>query len=278
ALPPVARRTAHSREAGGRGAPIVDRSSARIPRASVTSVVADVASGTLLWAAGVGGALVLAGSVVAGSLLAAAERRREQRLARRQARATHYGFEVPEAGEAERVTAPPEPPVAAVEAAETAQIAEAAEPAQIAETAQIAEAAEAAPDVLEAPSPRPEPASVVELPEAAGEPPAPAGAAGGNLRGILRWLASDTDADAVALLEMRPGGRERMLVEPPGLPGPAIVDLARRVRDALLTAASGETALPTAAASRWLGAGGVKAILLVGVSPVSAAESLRFAR
>ncbi len=275
---------------------------------------ANASSGALLWAAGIGGVLVLAGSVAAGALLAAAERRREARLARRRARATNYGFDVSTAerpAQPATVTSQAVPPatleapveteaVASAEAPEPSEISEPVTPADDAQSVEPAVEEPVAPLPLIVPSSAPARA-VVAGPDAGSEPTAlsealagTAGASpgataapnhapepparGGTLRGILRWLASETEADAAALLEMRTGGKERLVIEPAGLPDPMIAELAAKVRDAMLTAPSGETALPEGAAARWLGSGGVKSLLLAGVSPVAAADPLRFAR
>ena len=115
----------------------------------------------------------------------------------------HYGFEVPEGGDAGRAAPSAGPPAApAVEGEPAPPSAEPEPEARAAEPEPEARAAEPSP-------PAPEPAPVVELPEAvAEEPPAPArpdasatppmlaptlAPVGGNLRGILRWLGADTD-------------------------------------------------------------------------------------
>jgi hypothetical protein len=105
----------------------------------------------------------------------------------------------------------------------------------------------------------------------------PFGAGDVNLRGVLRWLLFETDADAVALLQVVPGG-EQLFIEPRGLPDRAVADLARGARDTMLSAGAAEHTAGEASASRWLGVRGSNLLYLTGASPIAAAEPLRFAR
>ncbi len=103
---------------------------------------------------------------------------------------------------------------------------------------------------------------------------------GGNgpVKAVLRWLVSELDAKAVALLQVAPGSRELLFVEPRGLDATMVMGLARRAREALVSMDAEEWVETDTVLSRWLGVGGSKMILLCGVSPISAAEPLRFAR
>lgn len=91
---------------------------------------------------------------------------------------------------------------------------------------------------------------------------------------VLRWLLLETDAEAVAYIEVAPGGGERVWVEPRGLDTEAVAELVGRARDALVR--SGEPG-PEEGVGRWLGAGGSKCIVLSD-SAESSVEGLRFAR
>jgi heme exporter protein D len=98
-----------------------------------------------------------------------------------------------------------------------------------------------------------------------------------NLRGILRWLLFETDADATVFHRSTPMGEE-FYIEPRGLPDDAVAGLARRAREAMAASRSGDRAGADAPSVRWLGVGGSKLLLLDGASPDDAAEPLRFAR
>jgi hypothetical protein len=98
-----------------------------------------------------------------------------------------------------------------------------------------------------------------------------------NLRGVLRWLLFETDADAVAFLQVVPGG-EQLFIEPRGLPDRAVGEIARGARDAMLSGGGAEHVAGDASASRWLGVGGSNLLYLTGASPIAAAEPIRFAR
>lgn len=121
-----------------------------------------------------------------------------------------------------------------------------------------------------------------EVPEAATEAPAqtpsvPAGVRDAeDISGVLRWLLSETQADSAAFLRLSPGGRERFVVEPRGLDPGAVAILARGAREALVQ--STERSRSIDAATRWLGTGGSKAIVLQGTPPGAATEPLQFAR
>lgn len=96
--------------------------------------------------------------------------------------------------------------------------------------------------------------------------------------GVLRWLLLETEAEAVAYLELGPGGRELLRVEPRGLDEATLARLVRSARDALVLPESEEPSISDAAVVRWLGAGGSKGIIAIGVAREEASESLRFAR
>jgi hypothetical protein len=121
-----------------------------------------------------------------------------------------------------------------------------------------------------------------EVPDGATEAPAqtssvPAGVRDAeDISGVLRWLLSETQADSAAFLRLSPGGRERFVVEPRGLDPGAVAILARGAREALVQ--STERSRSIDAATRWLGSGGSKAIVLQGTPPGAAAEPLQFAR
>lgn len=121
-----------------------------------------------------------------------------------------------------------------------------------------------------------------EVPEGATEAPTqtasvPAGVRDAeDISGVLRWLLSETQADSAAFLRLSPGGRERFVVEPRGLDPGAVAILARGAREALVQ--STERSRSIDAATRWLGTGGSKAIVLQGTPSGAAAEPLQFAR
>ena len=97
-----------------------------------------------------------------------------------------------------------------------------------------------------------------------------------DISGVLRWLLSETQADSAAFLRLSPGGTERFVVEPRGLDPGAVAVLAQGAREALVQ--STERSRSIDAATRWLGTGGSKAIVLMGTPPGAAAEPLQFAR
>jgi hypothetical protein len=121
-----------------------------------------------------------------------------------------------------------------------------------------------------------------DLPEETPQTPTPAPTVPAEVRdaedisGVLRWLLSETQADSAAFLRLSPGGKERFVVEPRGLDPGAVAVLARGAREALVQ--STERSRSIDAATRWLGAGGSKAIVLQGTPPDAAAEPLQFAR
>lgn len=92
-------------------------------------------------------------------------------------------------------------------------------------------------------------------------------------RTALRWVLSETEAEAAAYLELFPGGRERLLIEPQGLPDETVSRIAGTAREGLV--AREEEGRPLV---RWLGSGGTKCIALTGTSAAEAGEPLRFAR
>ncbi len=147
---------------------------------------------------------------------------------------------------------------------------------------------EVAPDVVTSPVPisdwpvipSPPPSVLSSTTDDDDAVPGPLVAAGSedvNLRGILRWLLFETDADAVVFLQVAPGG-EQLFVEPRGLPDASVADLAARARAAVVAAAGGERTTGDVSTARWLGVGGSKLLLITGASPVAAAEPIRFAR
>jgi hypothetical protein len=97
-----------------------------------------------------------------------------------------------------------------------------------------------------------------------------------DIAGVLRWLLSETQAESAAFLRLSPGGTERFVVQPRGLDPGAVAILARGAREALVQ--STERSRSIDAATRWLGTGGSKAIVLQGAPPGAAAEPLQFAR
>jgi hypothetical protein len=99
----------------------------------------------------------------------------------------------------------------------------------------------------------------------------------GTVRGILRWLLTETEAEGVAFLQVAPGQHERLYLEPRGLLPATVAGLAVRARRALV-GGNGDTASTEGASSRWLGEGGPKVLVLAGVSPIRAAEPVLFAR
>ena len=121
-----------------------------------------------------------------------------------------------------------------------------------------------------------------EVPDGATEPtgetpPVPASVRdAGDITGVLRWLLSETQADSAAFLRLSPGGTERFVVEPRGLDPGAVATLAQGAREALVQ--STERPHSIDAATRWLGTGGSKAIVLQGTPSGAAAEPLQFAR
>lgn len=121
-----------------------------------------------------------------------------------------------------------------------------------------------------------------ELPDGVMEPPAETSPVPAQVRdaediaGVLRWLLSETQADSVAFLRLSPGGTERFVVEPRGLDPGAVAILAKGAREALVESTERSRAID--AATRWLGAGGSKSIVLQGTPPGAAAEPLQFAR
>lgn len=94
------------------------------------------------------------------------------------------------------------------------------------------------------------------------------------MTGALRWLLVETQADAVAHVQLSPMGTERLWVEPHGLDAASVADMARRAREALVSSEGAQDE----ASARWLGSGGSKSIVLTGVVPSMAEEPLRFAR
>ena len=124
------------------------------------------------------------------------------------------------------------------------------------------------------PSPRPQ-AEPVADPRAPESLPPDGDATVGE---VLRWLLDEVEAEAVVYLRLGPGGEERLLVEPRGLPGPDVTYLARHARDIIIKGEiDAEVNEPTAHA-RWLGRTGSKIVLLRGVTQADADEALRFAR
>jgi hypothetical protein len=96
--------------------------------------------------------------------------------------------------------------------------------------------------------------------------------------GVLRWLLSETEAEAAAYLCLRPGGGELLRVEPRGLPSQDVEFLVGQVRHAILQGGPEEELNEPLSMDRWLGTGGSKVVLLRGVTAAAATEALRFAR
>lgn len=95
--------------------------------------------------------------------------------------------------------------------------------------------------------------------------------------GVLDWIASATEADAVAFLELAPGAGERLRVAPRGLDSDSISSLAALARRALVDTEAEQGALGDVRPVRWLGVGGTKVLIAVGVDD-EAEEPLRFGR
>ncbi len=117
----------------------------------------------------------------------------------------------------------------------------------------------------------------VPQPEALSATPTPSVTGDINLRGILRWLLFETDADAVVFHRETPAG-ERFYIEPRGLPDDGVAKLARLAREAMVAAGSGERAIGETSSTRWLGVGGPKLLLLTGAASPDTVESLRLSR
>ena len=97
--------------------------------------------------------------------------------------------------------------------------------------------------------------------------------------GGLRWLLSETEAEAAAYLCLRPGDGEILRVEPRGLPSQDVEFLVRQVRHAILRGGPEEEAVnEPLSLERWLGTGGSKVVMLRGVSARAGNDALRFAR
>ena len=95
---------------------------------------------------------------------------------------------------------------------------------------------------------------------------------------VLRWLIEETEAEAGIYLRLSPGGEERFLVEPRGLPAPDVTYLARHARDIIIKGEIDPDVNEPTAHARWLGKAGSKILLIRGVSEVESADALRFAR
>jgi hypothetical protein len=96
--------------------------------------------------------------------------------------------------------------------------------------------------------------------------------------GVLRWLLSETEAEAAAYLCLQPGGGELLRVEPRGLPSQDVEFLVRQVRHAILRGGPEEQLNEPLSLERWLGTGGSKVVLLRGVAAKAGTDALRFAR
>lgn len=115
------------------------------------------------------------------------------------------------------------------------------------------------------------------MPEPASGPPAPL-EGDATVGEVLRWLLEESEAESGIYLRLSPGGEERLLVEPRGLPDADVSYLADHAREIILKGEiSPEVNEPTSY-TRWLGKTGSKIILLRGASESQAAEALRFAR
>jgi hypothetical protein len=96
--------------------------------------------------------------------------------------------------------------------------------------------------------------------------------------GVLRWLLGETEAESAAYLRLPPGGQERLLIEPRGLPALDVGYLARQTRHAIVAGAVDPGVNEPVAFARWLGPTGSKILVLRGVTAEAAREPLRFAR
>lgn len=92
--------------------------------------------------------------------------------------------------------------------------------------------------------------------------------------GVLRWLLSEVDADAVALLELSPRG-EVLRVEPRGLEAATVASLAGAARRSLL---GSDDQAGGASVIRWLGVAGTNVLVAVGASGGGGEEPFRFSR
>jgi len=93
------------------------------------------------------------------------------------------------------------------------------------------------------------------------------------MAGVLRWLLSEVEADAVALLELSPRG-EGLRIEPRGLDGVSVAGLAEIARSSLL----GEEPAEGVSIARWLGAGGTNVLVATGTAIAGGDEPFRFSR
>ena len=92
--------------------------------------------------------------------------------------------------------------------------------------------------------------------------------------GVLRWLLSEVEADAVALIELSPRG-EGLRIEPRGLDGASVATLAALARSSLLGM---EEPAEEVSIARWLGTGGTNALLATGTTISGGQEPFRFSR
>ena len=92
--------------------------------------------------------------------------------------------------------------------------------------------------------------------------------------GVLRWLLTEVEADAIALIELSPRG-EGLRIEPRGLDGASIAALAALARSSLLGV---EEPADEVSIARWLGTGGTNVLLATGTTISGGQEPFRFSR
>ncbi len=100
----------------------------------------------------------------------------------------------------------------------------------------------------------------------------------GTATGVLRWLLGETEAESAAFLRLPPGGQERLLIEPRGLPELDVEYLARQTRHAIVAGSVEPGVNEPVSFARWLGPTGSKILVIRGVPSDSAREALRFGR
>ena len=103
------------------------------------------------------------------------------------------------------------------------------------------------------------------------------GSGGDSLGGTLDWLAQETEAEAVAYLELAPGGEEYLRTAPRGLGPETVSELAALARRALVEGGAEDAPIDGARLLRWLGPGGSRVLIAMDGSE-SMAEPMRFAR
>jgi hypothetical protein len=98
-----------------------------------------------------------------------------------------------------------------------------------------------------------------------------------SLGGTLDWLVQETEAEAVAYLELAPGGEEYLRTAPRGLGPETVSELVALARRALVEGEADDAPIDGARLLRWLGPGGSRVLLATDGSE-AVAEPMRFAR